>query len=80
MIWIFASVALFLAVVNEGFRKVLLWGAGGVALIVLIIALFASGDRAHAQTNCSGVSSAGCCQAVQVCDRNGYCHWVTICR
>jgi hypothetical protein len=40
MIWIFASVVLFLAIEHEGFRKVLLW-VGGTALTILLLCVFA---------------------------------------
>jgi hypothetical protein len=43
MIWLFLAVALYLAVVNAGFRKFLIW-AGGIAfaMFVLFMTLFAS--------------------------------------
>jgi hypothetical protein len=53
------------------------------AIMFAIGFVFATVSRmAHSQTNCSGVSSAGCaprCEYVQVCDRFG-CHQVLICR
>jgi hypothetical protein len=39
MIWLFASVVLYLAVVNAGFRKALLWFGGGLAGLFLLCAI-----------------------------------------
>jgi hypothetical protein len=43
MIWIFASIVLYLAVYHEGFRMVLLWCGGGAIAFLLIGAILSGG-------------------------------------
>jgi hypothetical protein len=46
MVWIFASVVLIMAVISEGFRKLLIWAGGGAAaLLVIAMAISAHNDR-----------------------------------
>lgn len=39
MIWLFLAVALWLAVVSAGFRKFLIWGAGSIVGLWLLLLL-----------------------------------------